>query len=92
MNCPSRRLPYPIYRGATVREHSGSPNLVEVWFGIIDRQAIRRGIFTSVKDLNAKIRQFITGWNDRKHPFVWTKTSDEILAKANRQPTSETRH
>ncbi|MBB2958225.1 IS630 family transposase [Pseudoclavibacter helvolus] len=67
-------------------------NLVEVWFGIIDRQAIRRGIFTSVKDLNAKIRQFITGWNDRKHPFVWTKTSDEILAKANRQPTSETRH
>ncbi len=25
MNCPSRRLPYPIYRGATVREHSGSP-------------------------------------------------------------------
>ena len=67
-------------------------NLVEVWFGIIDRQAIRRGIFTSVKDLNTKIRQFITGWNDRKHPFVWTKTSDEILKKANRQPTSETRH
>ena len=66
-------------------------NLVEVWFGIIDRQAIRRGIFTSVKDLNAKIRQFITGWNDRKHPFVWTKTSEEILKKANRQPTSETR-
>lgn len=30
-------------------------NLVEVWFGIIDRQAIRRGVFTSVKDLNAKI-------------------------------------
>lgn len=67
-------------------------NLVEVWFGIIDRQTIRRGIFTSVKDLNAKIRQFITGWNDRKHPFVWTKTPDEILKKANRQPTSETRH
>ena len=67
-------------------------NLVEVWFGIIDRQAIRRGIFTSVKDLNAKIRQFVTGWNDRKHPFVWTKTSEEILKKANRQPTSETRH
>lgn len=67
-------------------------NLVEIWFGIIDRQAIRRGIFTSVKNLNAKIRQFITGWNDRKHPFVWTKTPDEILKKANRQPTSETRH
>jgi len=29
-------------------------NLVEVWFGIIDRQAIRRGTFGSVKDLNAR--------------------------------------
>ncbi|MBB4133937.1 IS630 family transposase [Gordonia humi] len=57
-------------------------NLVEVWFGIIDRQAIRRGVFTSVKDLNAKIRAFINGWNDRKHPFVWTTTADEILKKA----------
>ena len=57
-------------------------NLVEVWFGIIDRQAIRRGVFTSVTDLNAKIRAFINGWNDRKHPFVWTKTADEILKKA----------
>lgn len=67
-------------------------NMVEIWFGIIDRQAIRRGIFTSVKDLNAKIRAFITGWNDRKHPFIWTKTADEVLAKANPQPTSDTRH
>jgi len=67
-------------------------NLIEVWFAIIDRQAIRRGIFTSVADLNAKIRQFITGWNNRKHPFVWTKTADDILTKANRQPIPETNH
>ena len=60
-------------------------NLVEVWFGIIERQAIHRGTFGSVKDLNAKIRAFINGWNDRCHPFVWTKTADEILKKANRQ-------
>ena len=54
-------------------------NLVEVWFGIIERQAIRRGVFKSVKDLNTKIRAFIEGWNDRSHPFVWTKTAQEIL-------------
>jgi len=67
-------------------------NLVEVWFGIIERQAIHRGTFRSVKELNAKIRTFIDGWNDRCHPFVWTKTPDQILAKANRQNASETRH
>ena len=39
-------------------------NLVEVWFGIIERQAIRRGTFRSVKELNAKIRAFIDNWND----------------------------
>ncbi|WP_139142703.1 IS630 family transposase [Humibacillus sp. DSM 29435] len=67
-------------------------NLVEVWFGIIERQAIHRGTFGSVKDLNAKIRAFIDGWNDRCHPFVWTKTADEILKKPNRQTTSNTDH
>jgi hypothetical protein len=45
-------------------------NLVEVFFGIITRQAIRRGSFTSVKDLVAAIRRFVDGWNERCHPFV----------------------
>jgi len=54
-------------------------NLVEVLFSIITRQAIRRGSFDSVKQLTTAIADFITGWNQRCHPFVWTKTSDEIL-------------
>ena len=60
-------------------------NLVEVWFGIIERQAIHRGSFTSVRDLMIKIRAFITGWNQRKHPFIWTKPAEDILAKINRK-------
>ena len=67
-------------------------NLVEVWFGIIQRQAIHRGTFGSVKDLTGAIRAFIDGWNDRAHPFAWTKPADQILAKANRQKTSTTEH
>ena len=67
-------------------------NLVEVFFGIITRQAIRRGTFTSVKDLIAAIETFIDAWNDRCQPFAWTKTADEILTKANRKVTSNTRH
>ena len=65
-------------------------NLVEVFFGIITRQAIRRGTFTSVKDLIAAIETFIDAWNDRCQPFVWTKTADEILTKANRTLQTDT--
>ncbi len=64
-------------------------NLVEVFFGIITRQAIRRGSFASVRQLVTAIRTFIDGWNDRCHPFIWTKTADQILPHATRQPTSD---
>jgi len=68
-------------------------NLVEIFFGIITRQAIRRGTFTSVKDLIGAIETFIDGWNERCEPFVWTKTADEIITKAHpRKKTSDTRH
>jgi transposase-like protein/transposase len=63
-------------------------NLVEVFFSIITRQAIRRGSFASVKDLIEAIRRFIDGWNDRCHPFVWTKAPEEILCRA--QPSKRT--
>jgi hypothetical protein len=95
-NCAThKRVEVRDWLAANPRIHftptSGSwLNLVEVWFGIIDRQAIRRGVFGSVQDLNAKIRALIDGWNDRAHPFVWTKTADDILKKANRPQTSDT--
>ena len=59
-------------------------NMVEIFFGIITRQAIRRGTFTSVKDLIGAIETFIDGWNERCEPFIWTKTADDILTKATR--------
>ena len=34
-----------------------------------------------VADLIAAIETFIDGWNDRCHPFTWTKTADDIFAK-----------
>jgi len=70
-------------------------NMVEIFFGIITRQAIRRGAFTSVRDLEAAITTYIEGWNDRAHPFIWTKNADTIIAHAtpsNRKPTSNTGH
>jgi hypothetical protein len=49
-------------------------NLVEVFFGIITRQAIRRGSFDNVKELIATIRALIAGWNIRYHPFTRRRT------------------
>jgi transposase len=60
------------------------PNMVEIFFGIITRQAIRRGTFRSVKDLTAAIGRFIDAYNQRCHPFTWTKHADELIAKASR--------
>ncbi|MFT4234933.1 MAG: IS630 family transposase, partial [Microbacterium sp.] len=38
------------------------------------------------------ITAFIVGWNDRCHPFTWSKTADEILPHATRQRDSDARH
>jgi hypothetical protein len=64
-------------------------NLIEVFFGIITHQAIRRGSFDNVRELTTAIRKFITAYNDRCAPFIWTKIPDEILTKATRQRTSD---
>ena len=67
-------------------------NMVEIFFGIITRQAIRRGSFDTVRDLKDAIRAFIDGWNERCEPFIWTKNAETILANAKRKSTSNTRH
>jgi transposase len=56
-------------------------NQIETWFSIITRQSIRRGTFSSVKVLITQIRDYIAHWNSTATPFVWTATTEEILAK-----------
>jgi transposase len=55
-------------------------NLVERWFAEITNKRIRRGVFRSVKELEAAIREYIEVHNENPKPFVWTKTADQILA------------
>jgi transposase/transposase-like protein len=59
-------------------------NLVERFFGLLTQKRLRRGVFTSVKELEAAIMQFIDTHNDNKKPFVWTKSAEEILVKVGR--------
>ena len=59
-------------------------NLVERFFGILTDKQIRRGVFTSVAELEEKIMQFIENHNLSPQPFIWTKSVEEILEKVGR--------
>ncbi len=69
-------------------------NQVERWFGIITQRAIRRGSFTSVRQLTARISRFVDDCNANTSPFVWTATADSIISKVERSASfiSGTRH
>jgi len=57
-------------------------NAVESWFGQLERRAIHRGIFTSVKGLRDEIHRFIRQHNAKSaKPFTWTKSANVILEK-----------
>ncbi|MDC6286863.1 IS630-like element ISRso5 family transposase, partial [Ralstonia solanacearum] len=59
-------------------------NQVERFFAIITDKAIRRGSFTSVKELVQKIDHFVAHYNQNCKPFAWTATADSILSKLSR--------
>jgi transposase len=59
-------------------------NAVEGLFAKPTRQRLKRGVFTSIVELQAAINRFIAETNDKPKPFVWTKSADAILAAVNR--------
>ena len=56
-------------------------NQIERFFGLITSQRIRRGSFSSVKELEKAIVDYIEQHNDDPKPFVWTKTAEQIFDK-----------
>jgi putative transposase len=59
-------------------------NQVERFFALITDKAIRRGSFTSVKQLVQRIDQFVSNYNEQCRPFQWTATADSIQQKLQR--------
>ena len=74
---------HPRFRLHFTPTSSSWLNLIERWFGEITRKRIRRGVFKSVPELVAAIREFIRLNNQNPKPFIWTKKVDEILEKVN---------
>jgi transposase len=54
-------------------------NLVERFFAELTTRLLRHGVHRSVAELEADIRTWIDGWNRNPHPYVWTKTAEQIL-------------
>jgi transposase len=52
-------------------------NQVELWFAKIQRDVIRRGVFTSVADLARKLRKYIATYAKSARPFRWTYTDPQ---------------
>ncbi len=53
--------------------HSSWLNQIEIWLSILMRKVLKRGSFTSVEDLQAKVLAFIDYYNaTMAKPFKWT--------------------
>jgi putative transposase len=59
-------------------------NQIERFFSLITCKAIRRGSFTSVKQLVQRIDHFVASYNANCQPFRWTASADSILEKLHR--------
>jgi len=58
-------------------------NMVERFFSTITTKMIRRGSFSSVKNLEAAIKLFLDKHNEVPKIFKWSKDADTIIAKVN---------
>jgi transposase len=61
--------------------HASWLNQIEIWFSILTRKLLRRGNFTSKKDLRTKIEQFIAYFNKTMaKPFRWTMEAKPLTS------------
>jgi transposase len=62
-------------------KHASWLNQIEIWFSILVRKVIRRGNFSSKKDLTTKISDFIAYFNETMaKPFRWTYQAKPLMA------------
>jgi transposase len=62
-------------------KHASWLNQVEIWLSILVRKLLKRGNFTSIEDLRAKVLAFIDYFNrTMAKPFRWTYTGKALAA------------
>ena len=62
-------------------KHSSWLNQIEIWLSILVRKLLKRGSFTSVEELQAKVLAFIEYYNHTMaKPFKWTYQGKALMA------------
>ncbi len=59
-------------------------NMVERFFSTLTEKQIRRGVFTSVGQLEECIKSYLDTYNENPRPLVWTKSVEGIMKKVGR--------
>ena len=61
--------------------HCSWLNQIEIWLSILARKLLKRGSFTSIADLQAKVLEFIAYYNrTMANPFKWTYQGKPLVA------------
>lgn len=62
-------------------KHASWMNQIEIWFSILARKVLKRGNFTSVADLKAKVLAFVEYFNrTMAKPYRWTYQGKALVA------------
>lgn len=61
-------------------KHCSWLNQIEIWFGIINRQLLKRKSYTSIEELEQSILRFIEQYNISASPFKWTYAGVPLTA------------
>lgn len=69
---------HPLVHFHFTPTHASWLNQVEIWFSILSRKVIRRGVFPSVNALVHAIMTFIERYNQDGSPFSWTFTPERL--------------
>jgi len=63
-----------------VPRHGSWLNQVEMWFGVLSRQFLRRGEFASVQEFTARLTKYLDEYNlEKAHPYRWTYTGEPMV-------------
>ena len=77
-------LQHPRFQLHLTPTYSSWINQVERWFAELTRNQLRRSVHRSTRALEDTIRLYLATSNDDPRPFVWIKTTDDILASIQR--------